>query len=250
MPTYILVEDEFPARSRLKKLLKPYAEDWEMIGEADNGEEAVALIETHRPDCIFLDIQLPDFTGFEVLKRLSYQPMVVFTTAYTEYALEAFDTLSIDYLVKPFDAKRFEVAMQKLGRMQGKPNSDLGKIEDLIRQLKTPTKVQSIPVKKKDKILLLDVADIVFFQAEDKYMQAFTRKGDKHLLSKTMNELLEILPDHFMRVHRSYLLNTQSIIEIQKYFKGKLILTMNDPNKTQITTGETYSKEVKQVLGL
>ena len=107
-----LVEDEAPARLRVKKLLSNYSTEVEIVGEADHGRAAIAKIEKLKPEVLFLDVQLPDMTGFEVLEKLSYQPMVIFATGYEAFAIQAFETCSVDYLVKPFDQERFEKAIQ------------------------------------------------------------------------------------------------------------------------------------------
>ena len=127
-----IVEDELPAMKRVKKLLSEHHFTVELVGEADNGKIAIEQIEVLRPDVLFLDIQLPDMTGFEVLSALTYQPLVIFTTAYDQYAIKAFESFSIDYLVKPFDANRFQLAIEKLKKMGNQQKQvDFQKLETL-----------------------------------------------------------------------------------------------------------------------
>lgn len=251
--TAIIVEDEYPARLRMQQFLSAYQNELTIVGEADTGKKAIALIEAERPEVVFLDIQLPDMTGFEVLKQISYNPWVIFTTAYSEYALKAFENYSIDYLVKPIEEKRFEQAITKLGnwnRESNDSNADWKLVQKMIQEVQSPKQSSSFAIKKKDKIILVDFEDLVFFQAEDKYVTAHLKNGKEHLLSKSLSKLEEILPPQFLRVHRSYIVNRNYITEIHKYFKGKFVLQLSDGNQSQITTGETYTAVVKQAFGL
>jgi len=246
-----IIEDEFPARQRVKKLLNEYSTDVNLIGEADNGKNAIEQIALLRPDVLFLDIQLPDMTGFEILAALTYQPLVIFTTAYEDYAIKAFESYSIDYLVKPFDANRFQQAMDKLKKMGTQQKSvDFQNLEKLLQQHQSKITPISLPIKKGDKIILLDHEDIIYLKAEDKYVRIFTKNGKDHLSEKSMIKLEEKLPDIFIRVHRSFMVNRNYIAEVRKYFKGKLILQLRDKEQTTITTGEKYSSHVKAMLGI
>ncbi len=246
-----ITEDEYPARLRVKKLLGPYSDEIELVGEADNGNKAIEQIEELRPDLLFLDIQLPDMTGFEMLAKLTYQPLVIFTTAYEAYAIKAFETYSIDYLVKPFDAQRFKKAIEKLRKFgQQKNPIDYKKLETLLAEKTKKTISTSLPIKMKDRILLIEHTDICFLKAEDKYVQIFTESGQSYLSDQSLGHFEKNLPDPFIRVHRSYIVNRSCIGEIRKYFRGKLILIMKDKGQTSIKTGGTYSAEVKGVLGV
>lgn len=247
----IIIDDEALARQRIKKLLIPHANIIDRTGEADCGADAIHLIEQLRPEALFLDIQMPDMTGFEVLQQLSYRPLVIFTTAYSEHAIQAFETYAVDYLVKPIEADRFATAIQKLQHfIHTPPATDFKKIEALFSQINPRKKTFSLPVKKKDKIILIDFEDISHFRAEDKYVSAIMQDGSSHLLNKTIVQLSKELPDNFIRVHRSFIINQHYIVEIKKYFKGKLILILKDKKQSAVTTGETYSKMVKESLGL
>jgi len=247
----IIIDDEQPARLRLRRLLSNYKEKINIVAEADCGQQAIELIEAHQPDVIFLDIQMPDMTGFEVLAALTYQPLVIFTTAYEQYAIKAFENYSIDYLVKPFGAARFEKAIQKLEKLgRSSATVDYGKLEQLVKDLK-PTKVTTtFPVKVGDKILLIDFENIAYFQAEDKYVRVHDKKGKSYLGDWSLGQLTKELPDLFIRVHRSYMVNKEMIREVRKFFKGKFVLTLNDEQRTSITTGGTYSETVGELLKL
>ena len=250
MKTAILIEDEFPARLRLKQLLENSKSEINLLAEADTGKIAIELIEEKKPDLIFLDIQLPDMTAFDLLKKLSYKPWIIFTTAYSEYALKAFENLAIDYLVKPIEQIRFDQAIEKLSKWEDPKNLDLSLMKDLIQNLNKPKPALSLSIKKKDKIILVDFDHVSYFQSADKYVNVYLKNGDKHLLSKTLNQLSSTLPKNFIRVHRSYIVNISLITEIQKYFKGKFILQLNDSQLTKITTGETYTIVIKEEFGI
>lgn len=251
MFTTILIDDENPARLRLKKLLEAHTKTIKIIGEADFGKDAIERIEAQRPQLLFLDIQLPDMSGFDILKQLTYRPLVIFSTAYEQYALEAFESYSIDYLVKPFDADRFAKAIQKLEKFGDKQaTTNFQELEKLFQQLKPKQKSFALPVKIGDRILLIDYEDITHFQSEDKYTRVFTKNGKKYLGDWSLSQLEKELPEQFLRVHRSCIVNKTAILEIRKYFKGKLILILEDLEKTSVTTGSTFSEKVKVELGL
>ncbi len=247
----VIVDDEALARMRVRELLKTAAADVRIVGEADCGRTAVEVLNRLRPDALFLDIQMPDMSGFEVLQQLSFQPMVVFTTAYSEYAIQAFETLSIDYLVKPLELDRFRKAIDKLKRFSKNTSLDnLQKIEQLFEQMRPTKQSFALPVKKKDRIVLIDFEDISHFKAEDKYVLAHLKDGATHLLNKTISQLEEELPSEFIRVHRSYIVNRTYIQEIEKHFRGRLVLRLRDRKRHAIKTGETYSQRIRDLLGL
>lgn len=250
MKTALIIEDEYPARLRMNQLLEDHTDTIKILGEADTGKKAISLIEAKKPDVIFLDIQLPDMTGFDVLQRISYQPTIIFTTAYSEYALQAFENYSIDYLVKPIEKNRFNQAIEKLKNWGQKTKVDDQLIEHLLQAMQKPKTPQSLPIKKKDKIILVDFEQVAFFKAEDKYVNVHMSNGTEHLLSKSLSTLSNTLPEQFIRLHRSYIVNRHFVSEIQKYFKGKYILQLSDSKASKITTGETYTDIVKKIFSL
>ena len=250
MKRAVIIEDEYPARLRLQKLLERHHDDLIIIGEADTGKKAIQLIEQEKPDLIFLDIQLPDISGFDVLDQLSYQPWIIFTTAYSEYALKAFENLSIDYLVKPIEQDRFDLAMKKIKNWENPKEVDLSLMKALIQKLKKPKRLLSLSIKKKDKIILVDFEQISHFKSSDKYVNVHLINGEKHLLNKTLTELSTTLPASFVRVHRSFIINKNLVTEIKKYFKGKYIIQLNDQQMNKVTSGETYTKVVKEIFNL
>jgi two-component system LytT family response regulator len=246
----ILIDDEPLALARLQRLLQPYTQEIDIIGQARNGQEGRDMVDALQPDVIFLDIEMPVLTGFEMLAQLAYMPAVVFTTAFDTYAIRAFEENSIDYLLKPIEAERLEITMQKLrDRVQtGKEFSS--EIAELLAKIQ-PTKTKeltSIAVKLGDRILLVRLPDINYFEAEDKYVYLYTQEGKKHLLDYSLTTLEEKLPTYFARISRSVIVNTQQIQEIQKYFTGKFTIILQ--NKTKLISGSSYTERVRQLFEL
>lgn len=246
----VIIDDERLARNRVDELLQSHVKTINIVGQADKGSEAIVLINMEKPELIFLDIHLPDMSGFEILEKLDYDPMIIFTTAYEKYAVDAFSKYAVDYLVKPILQPRFDQAIEKLSKLNwAQPHQELDKLVALLKN-KKEKKATSLAIKKGDKIILVDYEDIAFFKSEDKYVNVNLTNGTVHLCNKTLTQLEELVPDNFLRVHRSSLVNRDAIFEIEKYFKGTLILKLNDKVSSSIKTGEKYTREVKEVLGL
>jgi two-component system LytT family response regulator len=170
----ILIDDEPLALQRLERLLQPYSELIEIIDRANNGLEAVEKIDALKPDLIFLDIQMPELNGFEVLDQVAHLPLIIFSTAYDEYALKAFETNSIDYLLKPVDPERLQKALDKLQRLTGDDKSALQtQLQSLLTSVKVPA-TKRIQARAGDHIRLINEKDIYFFRAVDKYVEAHT----------------------------------------------------------------------------
>ena len=246
-----IVEDEQLASIRLQKMLDTYTDKISLIGKANQGGSAITEIERLRPDVLFLDIQLPDMTGFELLNNLTYQPLIIFTTAYGQYAIQAFDTYSVDYLVKPFRVERFRRAIDKLLKFgQEHTIVNLEKLEQIIHPKEKTIPSFSMPIKLGDRILLIDYEDITHLKAEEKYIRVYTDNGKSYLSDGSLGKFEKRLPNYFIRVHRSFIINQNYIKEIRKFFKGKLILILNDKAETAIRTGETYSSKIRKSLML
>ena len=174
----ILIDDEPAARRLMRNLLHDYKETIEIIGEAGTGQEAIQKIEELNPDLIFLDIQMPDLTGFEVIEKLSRKPNTIFTTAYEQYAIKAFESFSIDYLLKPIKEERLRQSIEKLkqfGRLN--PSINIAGLQDIIRQFQTPAKTAALTIKTGDRIILLRFENIVYLEAQDKYVFVYTADG-------------------------------------------------------------------------
>lgn len=245
----IIVEDEALARNRLKKLLASHENRVEIIGEADNGEDGFRLIEKEKPDLIFLDVQMPVLNGFEMLGKLSYMPKIIFTTAYEEYAIKAFEENSIDYLLKPISAERLAVSIMKLERFspgEKEMGSDNQMIETLIQKLKPQKELTTLSVKSGDRIFLVRLEEVVFFEAKDKYVFIHDQEGKEYLIDLTLTKLAEKLPSSFMRIHRAYIINKQFLGELRKGFTGRFKFVLTDKAQTKISSGSSYSKVIRE----
>jgi two-component system LytT family response regulator len=242
----VLVDDEKLALDRLERMLEPYRDTIEVVGKAESGEDAVAVINRLQPDVVFLDIQMPELSGFDVLERLDYMPLVVFSTAYDQYALRAFEVYSIDYVVKPVDPRRLKTTVDKLLRLSDRGPEELKDRVDRARaSLDAPTK-NRIQVRVGDKIKLISVSDVVFFLASEKYIEVHTR-GEMHLITKSLAKLESELPaDQFVRIHRSAIVNIDFIDEITKSFGGSYEVRMKDNKNTRLP----ISRRHKSSLGL
>jgi two-component system, LytTR family, response regulator len=246
----IIVEDEAPARRLLNELLAEYHHLIRLSGEADNGAEAIALINGSKPDLIFLDIQLPDMLGLDVLDRLTYTPYVIFTTAFDEYAIKAFDALSVDYLLKPLKEDRLARALNRLqlfanGSATHSAWDHLGTLRDTL----TPQReIKTLSVKKSSKFTLVQLSDIVYFEASDKYTYVHLADGQRLFCDRMLAVLEEKLSRDFIRVQKSYIVNRQKIIEIHKYSNQRFTFVLNNRDFTRIVTGPSYFSLIKEVF--
>jgi two-component system LytT family response regulator len=248
--TTLLIDDEKLAVIRLARLLENYTTTIKIVGEAYNGQEGQQLIENLRPDLVFLDIEMPVLNGFEMLARLQYMPVVVFVTAFEAYAIRAFEENSVDYLLKPVEKERLQVTIEKLKklRLENKSIDYTQQLFQVIEQLKPKKELISIPVKMGERILLIRLEEIAYFEAEDKYVYLYTGDDKKYLIDYSLTTLEEKLPPHFTRASRSVIVNQHSIKEIQKYFSGRYILLINNKSQTKITTGLSYADRVRAML--
>lgn len=246
----IIIDDEAPARLGLQNLLKEFPETFDVIGTAQNVTEAQKKIEDLNPDIIFLDIEMPGCTGFELLARLKTIPMVVFCTAYDQYSLEAFETNSIDYLVKPVKLERIEKTVQKLKTFHIKSSSDeiLRVLKDITNR-KEDKKMTSITVKKNDKLIFIKLEDVFFFEADDNYTTIHSELG-KFLSTESILGLEKKLSDDFLRIHRGIIINKDYVKEAQKYFNSRYIITLNDAKNTTLTSGRSFSESIKIEMGI
>jgi two-component system LytT family response regulator len=245
----IIIDDEAPARLGLQNLLKEFPETFDVIDTAQNGTEAQKKIEALNPDIIFLDVEMPGCTGFELLARLKTIPIVVFCTAYDQYSLEAFETNSIDYLVKPVKLERIEKTVQKLKTFHIKSSTDeiLRVLKDITNR-KEDKKMTSITVKKNDKLIFIKLEDVSFFEADNNYTTIHSEQGT-FLSTESILSLEKKLPDNFLRIHRGIIMNKDYVKEAQKYFNSRYIITLNDIKNTTITTGRSYSDSIKIDMG-
>lgn len=242
--TTVIVEDEEPSRNRLKRLLAAFGNTIEVVGEADDGLKAVEIISRLRPRLLFLDIQLPGIDGLKVLEKLSYQPAVIFTSAYHQYALDAFQAVAIDYLLKPIDAAMLEKAINKFKRVGfGQQETLSDKLQQLL-QVTQGTQQNRIPLRVGDRIDLVTPDEIVYFQSDNKYTKVKTRSKE-YVIDTTLGELEEKLdPKKFIRIHRSTIINIDWVVALHKWFGGRLKIDLRDHPQVEIIASRSYAAKL------
>jgi two-component system LytT family response regulator len=234
----IIVEDEKPARDLIRAYLEGFPKI-ELIGEYDNGFDGLKAINELKPDAIFLDVQMPKLTGFEMLEVLDHHPEVIFTTAYDQYAIRAFEQNAVDYLLKPFSLDRFREAISKLdSRIESYDDSKktLSGIEKIRQHLaESDEKLHRVVIKKSGRIHVISTNDINYLEAQDDYVMIYTDEG-KYLKQQTMKYFEKHLDaQQFVRVHRSYIANITCIERIEPYEKSNFILILKDGNKVPVS---------------
>ncbi|SHJ38823.1 two component transcriptional regulator, LytTR family [Hymenobacter daecheongensis DSM 21074] len=248
----LLIDDEPLALRRLASLLSQYPADVRVVGQAANGQEGLAMVRALRPDVIFLDIEMPLLNGFELLAQLEEMPSVVFTTAYDHYAVQAFEQRSIDYLLKPIESARLAKTIARLRRTRQEQAAGLN-LDDLgqfLQHLKPAETLRSLSVKSGDKILLLSLSDISYFESQERYVFVRTVQGQQHLTNYTIAALEEKLPAQFVRISRSCIVNTLHINNLQRYFGGKFLVTLTDRAASCLETGTAYGTNLKRLMEL
>ncbi len=242
----ILIDDEPLARSMVREYLMGWPE-MAIVQECNDGFEGVKAIAAHKPDLIFLDIQMPKINGFEMLELIDSPPSVIFTTAFDEYAMKAFEAHAVDYLLKPFAKERFDKALQKwLGARQN-PATQTATAQ-VVENAAQPEEKNRIVVKKGNNIVILPVHTIHYLEAYDDYVKIHTKDGF-FLKKKTMGHFEQTLDSkEFVRVHRSYLLNLQELTRIEPFEKDSHVALLKSGNRIPLSaTG--YAK-LKEVLGI
>ena len=246
----IVIDDERLARCRLIRLLKKH-DCIVVAGEAADGREATELMQKTHPDVLFLDIKMPVLSGFEMLEKLdkSSSPYIIFTTAFDNYALRAFEENTIDYLLKPVSEKKLERAVSKLKTFMQAGKSLSLNFEALIHALKKrDILIRRFSVTVGDRILIVPEDVIQFIKAEDKYTFIHTYDKD-HIIPFSLKELETRLdPEKFIRVHRAYIVNLGQIASIHRWFGGRLLLKMK--NQQEITVSLSYTAAFKQKINL
>jgi two-component system, LytTR family, response regulator len=240
----IVVEDEELARNLLKNFLGGI-ERIELIKECENGFEGVKAINELKPDLVFLDIQMPKISGFELLELLDHKPHIIFATAYDQYALKAFEYNAADYLLKPYSKERLKEAIEKVAERI----TTQGSVSDIAEHVSNYPKdefLDRIVVKDRHKIHVIPVDQIRYIESMDDYVMIFT-KGGRYIKQKTMKYLENSLdPRNFIRIHRSYIVKVEEINEIQQYEKESYIVILHD--KTKLKVSKTGYKNLKEVL--
>ena len=241
----IIIDDEPLARSIVKEYLQSY-DEIKIVAECNDGFEGLKSIQQHEPDLIFLDIQMPKINGFEMLELIETPPSVIFTTAFDEFAIKAFESNAVDYLLKPFSKDRFDKAVQKyLQQKKASPQKTEAILESAAQ---SPVQQNRVVVKDGSKIKIIPVNQIQYLEAADDYVKIFTAEGS-FLKKKTMSYFEQSLQSfQFARTHRSYIVNTQLITRIDPYEKDSHILLLSTGAKLPVSKAG-YSK-LKDVLGI
>jgi len=225
----LIADDENLARSLIREYCQPHT-DLQIIGEAENGLEAVNAISELKPDLVFLDIHMPKLSGLEVLELTGLHSGVIFTTAYDQFALKAFDLHAIDYLLKPFAQSRFDEALSKARNMLGKNNPAL---HNLLQQAQTS--LQRIVVRERQQIVIVPIDSIDFIEAEDDYINIHAA-GKTHLKTQSLSELeTQLDPLQFVRIHRSYLLQLKALKQIERHSKDAHVALLHNGARLPIS---------------
>lgn len=242
----LIVDDEKLARDRLNGFLKNMT-GLEVTGQASNGVEAVSLIETEKPDLVFLDVQMPGLDGFGVLNAIKHRPQVIFATAFDEYAIRAFDVQAVDYLLKPISRSRLGEAVRRVeARLADQtPGPDLSA---LLRALETKDRryVAQVPVHKGKQILVLPIEDVYRFEVEYRLVYAYTA-SDRYMTSFTLKDLEERLdPEVFFRAHKSRLVNLNHVRAIVPWFGGRFKLVMRNPESSEVELSRAQARVLRR----
>lgn len=247
----LIVDDEPLARERIRTLLDDEPEI-DIIGECGDGLRAVSDIQEHAPDLLFLDVQMPEMDGFEVLKTLApdRMPAVIFVTAYDQYALRAFDVHALDYLLKPFDRERFQKALRRAkAHISSQRSDDVNKrLLALLEDLKSgPKYLDRLVIKSGGRVFFLRTDEIDWMEAAGNYVRLHVGK-ESHLLRDTMGGLEARLdPQKFLRIHRSTIVNLERIKELQPWFHGEYQVVLRDG--TKLTLSRSYRDSLQELLG-
>jgi two-component system, LytTR family, response regulator len=241
----IIIDDERLARTELRKLLQDYPEI-EIVDEASNAEEGIQKIDNHNPDLVFLDIQMPGKTGFDMLSELDHAPQVIFTTAYDEYALKAFEVNALDYLVKPIEPRRLADAVEKLKR-----TTHNGSAEKAVHHTE-PTNIlgenDQVFVKDGERCWFVKLSEVRLFESVGNYAKVFFG-ANKPLILKSLNALEERLDDKvFFRANRKHIVNLRMIDKIEPYFNGGLLLELKGGEKIEVSRRQTV--KFKEMMSL
>ena len=236
-----VIDDEAASRTLIKQYLSEYP-NLIVVGEANNGVDAIKIINEFKPDLIFLDIQMPGLTGFEVLQHLEEIPQIIFSTAYDKYALQAFEVHAVDYLLKPYTRERFKHAIQRI-RNEEQPNPIQPLAESLL--INSTHYPERILVQIGQKLINIAVTDIVWIEADGDYARLITLNG-KYLSNYGISILeAKLNPNSFIRVHRSSLINLKYIKEVQKYPSNYDVIMQNN-DVVRVSRG--YMDNLKKLM--
>lgn len=242
----VIIDDEPLARSLVKEYLEPHT-DLEVVEECDNGLQGLKAIQQHKPDLIFLDVQMPRINGFEMLELVEDPPAVIFTTAFDEYAIKAFDAHAVDYLLKPFTQERFDKAVTRWRESAAATTAGTAALLELAAAT-SPLQSSRIVVKTGSHIKIIPVHEVNFIESADDYVKVHTKEG-AFLKSGTMSHYEAILnKEQFVRCHRSCIVNVHNITRIDPYEKDSHVAVLKSSEKIPVSRSG-YAR-LKQVLGL
>ena len=244
----LIVDDEELARKLLREMLSSH-EEIEIVAECGNGMEAVKAAAEHKPDLLFLDVQMPKLTGFDVLELIDREGVaVIFVTAYDQYAMKAFDVHAVDYLLKPFSRERFEAALERA--KSEKPKKDLDALRLSVAARPAGQYAERLVVKDGTKVSLIPVTKLDYAEALDDYV-SLASEGKKHLKQQTISGLeLALDPALFVRIHRSYLVNLERVARIEPYGKDSKVAILTNGVKLPVSrTGFTRLKKLLDEKG-
>jgi two-component system LytT family response regulator/two-component system response regulator LytT len=251
----IIVDDEQLARDELSYLLRDI-EDLDIIGQGKNGVEAVSLIKETSPDLVFLDVQMPGLDGFGVIKKLLEKkiplPNIVFSTAFDQYAVKAFEVNALDYLLKPFDKKRVFQAVEKARKTQESEVAPTDRLETLVKLLEQQKpQTTKVLLKANSRLFLVDQKEICFASIEDGVITVVAQNMEGQSNCRTLEELLSSLDTNlFWRAHRSYLVNINRIKEVVPWFKSSYQIRMDDKKQTEIPVSRAQTRRLRDLFGL
>lgn len=244
----IIIEDEQPARDLVKNYLSNFTQI-EVIEECSDGFSGLKAVNELKPDLIFLDIQMPKLTGFEVLELLEHKPVIIFTTAYDQYALKAFEQNATDYLLKPFSKDRFSNAIEKAFDKIKHNKTDEKEVKELVHSFEENSDLLSrIAIRNGSKINVVSVDSIYYLEADGDYVSIHTREG-KYLKEKTMKYFESHLDSkQFVRIHRSFIVNVNEIIRLENYDKDNHIAILKNNDKLKVSANGY--KLIREILKL
>jgi two-component system response regulator LytT len=251
----VIVDDEQLALDELSYLLKS-VDEVSIVAQGHNGLDAVNLIKEHSPDIVFLDVQMPGLDGFGVIKKLLDRrialPQIVFATAYDQYAVKAFEVNAVDYLLKPFDKKRVNQAVEKARKKLHSTSASTDKLDTLVKMLEAQRPQNSkVLLRSTGRLLLVEQKDVCFASIEDGVITVVAHTLEGQSNCRTLEELLADLdPDMFWRAHRSYLVNINRIKEVVPWFKSSYQLRMDDRKQTEIPVSRAQTKRLRELFGL
>jgi DNA-binding LytR/AlgR family response regulator len=246
----VIIEDEKPAQERLKKLIGEIAPSYQVIAILDSIKSSVNWLENNKhPDLFFMDIQLADGLSFSIFEKVTTSKPIIFCTAYDEYALNAFKHNSIDYLLKPIDAKELENALDKYQNLHATTNTiDLSEIQKLL-QIRSQEYKKRFMIKVGDRIKAINVADIAFFWSEQKATYLQTQEKQRSILDYTLDEVQAYLdPIHFFRLNRKYICTLDAIKDVFSYSNSRLKVVLNNCDDTDILVSREKVKKFKEWL--